>query len=91
MGFVPVMWALWGASFVLMLGVTILSARLGRNEEAQIFLADSSNTAKSEQDAILARVNKIRPLRKTTLVLVGLMTVVVIGYYVLDVFHQFGH
>lgn len=90
MGFAPIMWGVWCASFVFMAAVSILAARLGRNEEAQIFLADSSNHEESEQAQIAARVNKIMPLKRTARLLVALMTAVVIGYYVLDVMHQFG-
>ncbi len=89
MGFVSILWAVWGVSFVFMAGVTIFAARVGRNEEAQIFLADSSNHLKSDQAAIAARVGRIRPLKRISLVLVGVMTVVVVGYYILDIFHQF--
>jgi hypothetical protein len=83
------MWAVWGVSLVFMAGVTIFAARLGRNEEAQIFLADSSSHVKSEQDAILARVNKIRPVKMTALGIMGVMTVIVVVYYVIDILHQF--
>jgi hypothetical protein len=72
-----------------MAGVSIFAARLGRNEEAQIFLADSSSHVKSEQDAILARVNKIRPVKMTALGIAGVMTVIVVVYYLVDIFHQF--
>ncbi|MGA2753867.1 MAG: hypothetical protein ABSE53_08865 [Terracidiphilus sp.] len=89
MGFVPIMWAVWGVSLVFMAGVSIFAARLGRNEEAQIFLADSSSHVKSEQDAILARVNKIRPVKMTALGIMGVMTVIVVVYYVIDILHQF--
>ena len=89
MGIVPIMWAVWGVSFVFMAGVSIFAARLGRNEEAQIFLADSSGHVKSEQDAILARVNKIRPVKMTALGIAGVMTVIVVVYYLVDIFHQF--
>jgi hypothetical protein len=89
MGIVPIMWAVWGVSLVFMAGVSIFAARLGRNEEAQIFLADSSSHVKSEQDAILARVNKIRPVKTTALWIAGAMTAVVVVYYLFDIFHQF--
>lgn len=89
MGIVPMIWALWGASFLLMLVVTIVGARLTRNEEAQIFLAESSNHVKSEQDAIQERMNKIRPFKLTSLGVLGAMTVIVAGYYALDVLRQF--
>ena len=65
------------------------AARVGRNEEAQIYLAESSNRVKSDQDAILARVSKIRPVKRAALALVGVMTLVVVGYYLFDIFHQF--
>jgi hypothetical protein len=89
MGLVPIIWALWCVSFVFMAGVTIFAARVGRNEGAQIYLADSSSRVKSDQDAILARVKKIRPLKMTALAIVGVMTVIVVGYYLFDIFHQF--
>lgn len=90
MKFVPIMWAVWGVSFVFMAAVSIFSARLGRNEEAQIYLAESSRRVKSEQDAIAARVGRVRPLKMTAFGIAGLMTVVVVGYYLLDVLHRFG-
>jgi hypothetical protein len=90
MGIVSILWALWGASFVFMIVMSIFSARLGRNEEAQIFLAESSNHVKSEQDEIKARVGKVRPIKKASLAIAGIMTVVVLGYYLLDIFHRFG-
>jgi len=89
MGFVPIMWAVWGVSLVFMAGVSIFAARLGRNEEAQIFLADSSSRVKTEQDAIVARVNRIRPVKTTALWIAGAMTAIVLVYYLFDIFHQF--
>lgn len=89
MGLVPVMLSFWGVSVALMLGVSIYAARLGRNEEAQIFLADSSSHVKQEQDAILARVSKIRPLKRSVMVLAGAMTLLVVVYFLIDVFKQF--
>ena len=89
MGFVPVMWAVWGVSFVFMVAVAIFSARLGRNEEAQICLADSSSHVKDEQAEIAARLNRVQPVKRIALAIVGVMTVVVVGYYILDIFHQF--
>jgi hypothetical protein len=91
MGFVPIMLGVWGASVVFMAAVTMIAARLGRNEEDQVMLAESSSRMKSDQDAIAARVSKIRPVKITSMGLVGLMTAIVVGYYLLDIAHQFGH
>jgi multidrug efflux pump subunit AcrB len=89
MELVLVMWALWAVSFFFMAGVSIVAAAVGRNEEAQIFLADSSNHERSEQAAIAAKVSKMRPLKMTSLGILGVMTLLVVGYYVVDVFKQF--
>ena len=84
-----VIWALWGASFALMVGVTIFSARLAKNEEDQLCLSDSSSNVKSEQDAIAAKLKKIQPLKRATLALLGGMTVLLVGYYIIDMIRQF--
>jgi uncharacterized OsmC-like protein len=72
-----------------MAGVSIIAARTGRNEEDQLFLADSSSRVKQEQDAITAKLNKIRPIKLTSLGLAGATTAVVIVYYILDMIRQF--
>jgi hypothetical protein len=89
MHFVPVMLSMWGVSMALMLAAIIYAARLGRNEEAQIFLAESSNHVKSEQEAIAARVGKFQPLKRSVMVLAGAMTLVVVAYFLINMFRQF--
>lgn len=89
MGLLPVMWVLWGVSLALTAGVSLYAARLGRNEESQIFLADSSSHERSEQEAIAVRIGRIQPLKRSVLALAGLMTLLILAYYILDVFRQF--
>lgn len=89
MALVPVMLSVWGVSMALMLGVSIYVARVGRNEEAQIFLAESSSHVKSEQDEIAARVGRLLPLKRSVMFLAGAMTLLVVVYFVVNVFHQF--
>ena len=86
---VPVMWVVWGVSILLTIGVSLYAARLGRNEESQIFLADSSSHERTEQEAIAARIGRIQPVKKAVLVLAGLMTLLILAYYVLDALRQF--
>ena len=85
MTFMPVMWTVWGVLFAAALGLHIYQGRLERDEEDQIFLDDSFDHEKSEQAAIIARVNKIDPFLKTAYWLVAAMTVVVLAYYVWDI------
>jgi hypothetical protein len=87
---VPVMWVAWGVSLLLTIGVSLYAARLGRNEESQIFLADSSSHEKSEQEGIAARIGKIQPLKHAVLATAGLMTLLIVAYYVVDALRQFG-
>jgi hypothetical protein len=89
MTLVPVMWVVWGISLVLTAGVSIYAARLGRNEEAQIFLAESSNHEKSEQEEIAARLSKVQPLKRSAVAIAGVMSLLVLAYYLLDVYRQF--
>lgn len=88
-GFVPVMWMVWGALVLIMLALKMYTDRLGRDEDDQLILADSFQHVKIEQAAMMAKINKFAPIRKVVLVLVGAMTLFVIGYYALDVINQF--
>jgi hypothetical protein len=88
-GMVPIMWAVWGALIVLVLLLKIYNDRLTRDEDDQLVLADSFEHVKTEQAAMIARVNRFAPVRKVVMGLAGAMTLFVIGYYLLDVFNQF--
>lgn len=83
------MWAVWSVSMVLFAAVSMYAAHLAKNEEDQLYLYESSTHVKAEQDAMLARVQRIEPFKRVTLSLAGLMTVFVIGYYVLSMINQF--
>ncbi len=86
---VPVMWSVWGALVLIMAGLFIYRSSLSKNEEDQVFLGDAFSHERSAQAAIVARINKLQPLVRAVSVLVGVATLVVVGYYVMDVIHQF--
>jgi hypothetical protein len=88
MNWFPVIWSVWGATVVLMAVVSLYVSRLGKNEEDQLFLADSSRHEQTEQMAIAGRLEKVQPLKRASLWLVGAMTAVVVVYYVMDMIHQ---
>ena len=89
MNWVPVIWSIWGVSVLLMAAVSLYASRLAKDEEDQLFLADSSSHAKTEQADIVSKVGKLEPLKRASLALVGAMTLVVLAYYVFDVVKQF--
>jgi hypothetical protein len=88
-GIVPIMWAVWGALVIIMLALKIYTGRLTRDEDDQLVLDSAFDHVKSQQAALMAKVEKIEPLRKTALWLVIVATVFVIGYYAFDVVQQF--
>ena len=88
-GIAPVMWSVWGAIVILFILVKIFTGRVARDEDSQIFLGDSMQQEKSAQAAIAAKVNRIEPLRKAVMGLLGVATAFVICYYLYDIFRQF--
>jgi hypothetical protein len=88
-GFVPVMWSVWGGFVVLLIAVNLYASRLAKYEEDQIFLGEGSSKEQLAQAAIAEKVSKFQPFKRAALGLVGAMTLFVVGYYILDVIHQF--
>ena len=89
MAIAPVLWAVWGVLVLFTAALFIYRSTLTKDEEDQIFLDDSFDHMKIEQAAIVAKVNKIQPLLRVALWLVGAATLSVVGYYVVDIFNQF--
>jgi hypothetical protein len=88
-GFVLLMWAVWAAFVLLVIALKMYTNRLSRDENDQLTLDEAFDTLKTEQAAITAKVNKLRPIRNVVLGLTGVMSLVVVSYYVLDVVNQF--
>jgi len=89
MTFVPVMWSVWGALVVILAAIWLYRSRLERDEEDQIFLDDSFSHERAEQAAIVAKVSKVQPILRSAMIVVGVATVFVIGYYIYDIVNQF--
>jgi hypothetical protein len=89
MPFVPWMWSVWGALFLVFLGFKVYVSRLSRNEDDQLVLQESSNHVLAEQQAILTRLEKTKPLGTVILGMLGVMSIYIAGYYIMDVVRQF--
>jgi hypothetical protein len=81
-------WSVWSAFALFMAAMYIYRSNLTRDEEDQIFLDESFDHEKAQQAAISAKVAKIEPLVRVSHWLVGVMSVVVILYYVRDILLQ---
>ncbi len=89
MALAPILWAVWSVLVLFTAALFIYRSTLTKDEEDQIFLDDSFDQMKSAQAAIVAKVNKVQPLLRVALWLVGIATVMVVGYYIVDIFNQF--
>jgi hypothetical protein len=88
-GFVPVMWLIWSLFVLLTIALKIYTGRLTQDEDDQLILDDAFDHLKTEQAAIVAKVNRVQPLTKASMWLAVAATVFVIGYYIWDIFVQF--
>jgi hypothetical protein len=89
MALAPILWSVWSVVVLFTAALFIYRSTLTKDEEDQIFLDDSFDQMKSAQAAIVAKVNKIQPLLRVAQWLVGIATVSVIAYYIVDIFNQF--
>ncbi len=89
MTLVPVMWTVWGALVLILASVWLYRSRLERDEEDQIFIDDAFSHERTVQAAIVARVNKVQPILRTMMIVTGVATLFVIGYYIYDIISQF--
>ena len=88
MTFVPVMWTIWSAIVILMVGLHVYRSSLEKDEEDQLFLDDSFEHMRSANAAIVARSTRVEPLVTVSHWLVAAVSVVVIVYYIWDVLRQ---
>src|ERR1700736_1165633 len=79
--------SVFGVCLLFTIFMHLYRARLTRDEEDQIFLDDSFSHERSNQAAIAARVLKIEPMVKASVWLAGAATVLVISYYIWDIFN----
>ena len=89
MALAPILWVVWSVMVVFTAALYIYRSNLTKDEEDQIFLDDSFEHEKSAQAAIVAKVNRVQPLLRVALWLVGAATLLVVAYYVVDIINQF--
>jgi hypothetical protein len=83
------MWVAWGALFLVFVAFKLYVSRMSRNEDDQIILQDSFEHVRAEQAALMARLERTKPVGNAILFLLAAMTIFVLGYYVMDVVRQF--
>jgi hypothetical protein len=84
----PILTLLWGAAVIGFIAVMIYRATLTQHETDQLFLGDDSahvSMNHKEHDEIVARVDKLRPYYQGLGGAAVLMTVLVVGVYIIQV------
>lgn len=90
MRFMPIMWIVWSAIAVLMVGLHVYRSSLEKDEEDQLFLDDSFEHERAANAAIVARASKVEPLVAVSHWLLAAASVVVIAYYTWDILIRLG-
>jgi len=79
----------WGALILITAVIYVYRSRLTRDEDDQIYLDDAFSHEKAAQAAIAAKVAKVEPILKAMKVSIGVVTLLVIGYWIWDIIVQF--
>lgn len=83
------MWILWGCFAGALLLLLAYRSTLTRYEEDQLFLDDSSQHQHQENDALLRKVARIRPLIRIFTGATFVVTAAILGIYIWDAIRQF--
>ena len=86
---VSVVWSVWALCVLFVAVMYLYRSRLTRDEDDQIFLDDSFSHERTAQAAITEKVHKIEPVVRASIWLAGAATVMVVAYYIWDIFVQF--
>ena len=79
---VSVLWVVWALFALVTALLYAYRARVTRDEEGQIFLDEAFAHEERTQSEITMKVHRLEPAIRTSLALTGLMTAVVIAYYI---------
>jgi hypothetical protein len=89
MTFVPAMWMVWAVLLLASVILKLYVSRLGRDEDNELVLLDSSEHLRIEQAAIHSRLHKVEPIQRIFLWIWGAASLFVLAYYVHDMMNQF--
>lgn len=84
MSAMPVLWIVWAGVAAIMLILLGYRGTITRYEEDQIFLDDAGNHQEREQNAILAKVQRIQPYVRAAIGATCAMSACILGFYIWD-------
>ena len=82
-------WAVWVALGVVLLGLILYRSNLTRYEDDQLFLDDANIMQHQQQDEILRRVKPIEKMIRVFGGAEGVVTLGIVAFYLMDALRQF--
>jgi hypothetical protein len=89
MSYVLVIWTVWAALGLVLLGLILYRIAITRHEEDQIFLEDTSTMQQQEQELIMKRVKPVENMIRIFGGAEGLVTLGILAFYLMDALRQF--
>jgi len=89
MSFVIVVWTVWGALGLVLLGLIMYRGNITRYEEDQLFLDDANEMQHREQEELLKKVKRIEPVIRIFGGAEGLVTIGIVAFYLMDALRHF--
>lgn len=82
-------WIAWAAFTALLLTLLAYQGTLTRYEDDQLFLNDNSGMQHQENDAVLHKVARLKPLLRICVGATCVLSATIIGIYVWEAIRQF--
>lgn len=89
MSYVLVIWTVWGALGLVLLGLIMYRAALTRTEADQLFLEVMPTMQQAEQELILKRVKPVETMIRIFGGVEGLVTIGILAIYIMDALRRF--
>ena len=89
MSYVLVIWTVWGALGLILIGLILYRATITRHEEDQLFLEETSTMLQQEQELIMKRVRPVEHMIRICGGAEGLVTLGILAFYLMDALRQF--
>lgn len=89
MSLLIVVWILWAILGLVLLSLIMYRANIMRYEEDQLFLNDAGSLEHREQTEVLRKVKRVEPYIRIFGGAEGLVTLGIVGFYLMDALRQF--
>jgi|GEM_PF-981942 len=83
---IEIVWIVWGAFALAWIIAILYQSQITSHEEDQLFLTGNQEVQHQEQVEIINKVRHIQPIVRILGIIVGVITLGIIGYYAYDAY-----